>query len=411
MVGTVMLTGGGTAGHINPGLAVVGEIRRLRPSASFVWVGTRDRLEARLVPQAGIPLETISVAFLKGRGIVGKLLALLLLPRALWQSLRLLRRHRPDVVVGVGGFASGPVGLVAALLRRPTAILEQNARPGLTNRILGRFVKRVYVSFDETVAQSHFAKRKVRAFGNPIRTSLLDAASGEAGVDQAAADETGVAANGEAAGGEVAGGRAASADAASGDAAGPEERPARVLVIGGSQGARSLNLDLPRVLARVAERGVELEVRHSAGRGRVEEVEQAYSRADGALAASQVIVHDYIDDMAGAYRWADFVICRSGASTVAELTALGKAALYVPFPAAADNHQERNARAVVDQGGGLLALDRELADDAPVDALAELLADSPRLLEMGRAARQLGRPDAAQRIARDILELVEGGEA
>ena len=354
-----MVTGGGTGGHINPGLAVIAEIRTAAPASEFLWVGTRDRLEARLVPSAGIAIKFIQVAFLKGRGILGKLGALLRIPGACWQSWKLLRAFRPHVVVGVGGFASGPVTMVAALRRTPTAILEQNARPGLTNRILGKMVKRVFISFEE--AAEWFAKSKVRLLGNPVRPALLE------GVCVASADTT--------------------------DAV-------RVLVIGGSQGATSLNRDLPTAMAQVVERGVQILVRHSAGRGRSEDVEKAYGDMGG------VEVFEYIDDMATAYAWADFVICRAGASTVAELTAIGKPAMYVPFSAAADNHQEKNAMAVVVKDGGVLARDKELRDDPPVDLLEALLTDRGRLRKMGNAAKALGRPEAGKAIAEEILALV-----
>jgi len=355
-----MITGGGTAGHINPGLALIAEVRRQSPGAEFLWVGTRDRLEARLVPAADVAIEFIQVAFLKGRGLVGKLAALVRIPRAFWQSNSLLRGFRPDVVVGVGGFASGPVTLVAALRRTPTAILEQNARPGLTNRILGKFVRRIFISFEESV--NWFAEKKTRLLGNPVRPGLLNATH--------APDDN-------------------------------DEALVRILVIGGSQGATSLNRDLPKVLRELVDRGVALAVRHSAGKGRGEQVTEAY----GDMARVQV--HEYIDDMATAYAWSDFVICRSGASTVAELAVIGKAAMYVPFPLASDNHQEKNALAVVDKDGGILVSDSQLASDPPYEALQELLADRDRIEAMGRAAKALGKPEAAQEIAREVIELVK----
>lgn len=357
----VMVTGGGTAGHINPGLALIAEVRRQSPGAEFLWVGTRDRLEARLVPAADVAIEYIQVAFLKGRGLLGKLAAIVRIPRAFWQSNSLLRRFRPDVVVGVGGFASGPVTLIAALRRTPTAILEQNARPGLTNRILGKFVRRVFISFEESV--NWFAEKKTRLLGNPVRPGLLEPTA----APEAREDECQV----------------------------------RILVIGGSQGATSLNRDLPKVLRELVARGVTLAVQHSAGRGRGEEVTNAY----GDMPSVQV--HEYIDDMASAYSWADFVICRSGASTVAELAVIGKAAMYVPFPLASDNHQEKNALAVVDKDGGVLVSDSQLASDPPYDTLQELLADRDRIEAMGRAAKTLGKPEAAQEIARAVIDLVK----
>ena len=357
----VLVTGGGTAGHINPGLAVISQLRSMRPGSEFLWVGTEDRLEARLVPNAGVEIAFIRVAFIKGRGLVGKIKAALRLPGALWQSYRLLRRFKPDVVVGVGGFASGPVALMAGVMRTPTAILEQNARPGLTNRILGKVARRVFVSFEE--AGGWFSDKKVKLFGNPVRPTLLKAFG--KGRDRG------------------------------------DGETAHVLVIGGSQGATSLNRDLPGVLAAVAQRGVAIAVRHSAGRGRSEDVRTAYGEM------AEVTVHEYIDDMADAYAWADFVVCRAGASTVAELSAVGKPAMYVPFPAAADNHQEKNALAVVTKGGGVLVKDAELKDEPPIELLEALLTDVARLGKMGSAARSLARPNAAREIAQEILSLVK----
>lgn len=358
----VMFTGGGTGGHINPGLAVVSELRTLVPDLECVWVGTEDRLEARLVPAAGIPIEFIRVSFLKGRGIFGKILALIRIPRALWQSRRILRRHRPHAVVGVGGFASGPVTLWAAVRRIPTAILEQNVRPGLTNRILGRFVRRVFVTFEETAQR--FAEKKVRVVGNPVRPELLKP------VEDLQASEK------------------------------PSESVFRILVIGGSQGAVALNKHLPDFLNRAEATGVKLRVRHSAGKGRVEETRQAYQEAD------RVEIVEYIDDMRSAYAWADLVICRSGASTVAELAAVGKPALYVPFPAAADNHQEKNAIAMVERGAGIIMTDDELASRPTVDAFVKLVTDKKALEGMGQAATGAARPQAAAHIAREIIEMV-----
>ncbi|MBN1947591.1 MAG: undecaprenyldiphospho-muramoylpentapeptide beta-N-acetylglucosaminyltransferase [Bradymonadales bacterium] len=357
---TILVTGGGTGGHINPGLAVVAELERLLPQARFVWVGTRDRLEARLVPQAGIPIEFIDVAFLKGKGLAGKLSTLARLPIGLLQAVRITLRHDPKVVIGVGGYASGPVTLAAALRGIPTVILEQNARPGLTNRILGPLADRIYVSFEES--SRWFSPDRVRFFGNPVRSSLLKR---EALVSRGS-DPT-----------------------------------RHLLVIGGSQGAASLNLFLPEVLLEVERRGVKLAIRHSAGKGRVAEVQACYG------GVPFVEVNEYIDDMADAYTWADFIICRSGASTVAEITALGKPAMYIPFPEAADNHQEKNARAVVERQGGILALDHELKTAPPVERLVGLLTDDRSLAAMGQAAQRLGRPEAARRIAKDILDLLE----
>jgi UDP-N-acetylglucosamine--N-acetylmuramyl-(pentapeptide) pyrophosphoryl-undecaprenol N-acetylglucosamine transferase len=354
----VLVTGGGSGGHINPGLALVEEIRAVEARSRFLWVGTSDRLEAELVPRANIPIEFIDVAYIKGRNLLGKLSAILQLPLALLKSIRLIRRFRPHVVVGVGGFVSGPVGFVASLMGYPTALLEQNARPGLTNRLLGRFAKRVFVSFEES--RTWFSPRKVRLLGNPVRPNLLTGGS---------------------------------EDEARG-------RAVKVLIIGGSQGAALFNCELPDVLSEVREKGVELVVRHSSGKGRDEAVREAYAGADWAE------VLPYIHDMGACYRWADVVICRAGASTIAELAVVGKAAVFVPFPFASDNHQHCNAQAMVDAGAGILLTEEQFRKAPPVERLVEMLSDIKRLVEMGNSARSMGHPGAGKAIAEEIIGMV-----
>ena len=354
----VLVTGGGSGGHINPGLALVEEIRAVEARSCFLWIGTADRLEADLVPRANIPIEFIEVAYLKGKSLLGKLAAIFQLPMALFRSFQLIRRFQPHVVVGVGGFVSGPVGFVSALFGYPTVLLEQNARPGLTNRLLGRFVKRVFVSFEES--RNWFTPAKVRLLGNPVRPDLLGTGTGE-----------------EASGSTV-----------------------NVLVIGGSQGAALFNSDLPGVLSEVRGNGVDLMVRHSSGKGRDEAVRGAYRGADW------VEVIPYIHDMGACYRWADVVICRAGASTIAELAVVGKAAVFVPFPFASDNHQHCNAQAMVDAGAGILLTEEQFRDAPPVDRLVEMLSDIKNLETMGNAAKSMGYPGAGKAIAEEIIGMV-----
>ena len=351
-----MITGGGTGGHVFPGLALAAELRRQEPGVEIVWVGTKGRVEERAVPQAGYPIEFVDVAFLKGRGGLDKLRAVAKLPRAGLQALRVLRRHKPMAIVGVGGFASGPIGALGASLGTPLFVLEQNARAGATNRALARMARTVYATFDHSRAQ--FGSVPVKVLGNPVRPAVL-------GARRRAPGST-----------------------------------LTVLVIGGSQGARSLNEGAPGMFARLVEAGVTVRVVHAAGQGKDDAVRGGYQAA-----GVEAEVVPFIDDMAQAYSAADFVLTRAGATTLSELTAIGLPALYVPFAAAADDHQTVNAQTVVEAGGGVMVTDDEmLAGDRPARILAPLFKHPEVLDRMAVAARGLGRPNAGRDIAADILE-------
>ena len=357
----VLIAGGGTGGHVYPGLALAEALKRACADTLEVhWVGTADRLEARAVPRAGLPFHTIDVTYLKGRRGAQLAKAAARLPVAGGQTLALLARLRPSAVVGVGGFASGPVGAAAAMLRVPLFLLEQNAHAGTTNRMLSRGARVSYTSFDATSDQLH---GEIVVAGNPIRRALMEAS---------AARET------------------------------REGGARRLLIIGGSQGARSLNEHTARLCADLRAGGVEVEIRHAAGRGREDAAASAYQAA-----GVEASVEPYIDDMASAYAWSDLVVCRAGATTIAELTALGIPALYVPFPLAADDHQTANARAVVERGGGVMVSDDEYAQGSRASRILTPLLKHPEVLaRMGEAAKALGRPDAGDRIARDLLQRI-----
>lgn len=354
---TILITGGGTGGHVFPGLALADELVRQDPSVEIVWVGTRGRVEERAVPAAGYPIEFVDVAFLKGRGPMGKVKALAKLPGAGLQAATLIRRYRPSAIIGVGGFASGPIGALGGTMGIPVFVLEQNARPGATNRALAKVARAVYATFEN--GRDAFGTAPVKVLGNPVRASLLTGA--------------------------------------------PRRRPTgklSVLVMGGSQGARALNEGAPRLFKALAASGLELNVVHSAGRGRADEVKAAYEAA-GIVAD----VTPFIDDMAAAYAKADFVLTRAGATSLCELTALGIPALYVPFPQAADDHQTINAQTVVEAGGGVMVTDDELmSGERAVRLLGPLLRHPDVLEKMARAAKTVGRPNAAKDIAADILE-------
>jgi UDP-N-acetylglucosamine--N-acetylmuramyl-(pentapeptide) pyrophosphoryl-undecaprenol N-acetylglucosamine transferase len=350
MRGPVLIMAGGTGGHVFPALALARALKER--SYDVIWLGTRRGIEARLVPAAGIPVEWISIGGLRGKGLSTLLLAPFRLARALWESLAVMRRHRPLVVVGLGGFVSGPGGLAAWLSRRPLVIHEQNAVAGLTNRLLSRVATEVLEAFPAGFGP----QRRTREIGNPVRREFFAL--------QAPAQRFA--------------GRSGAL---------------RLLVVGGSQGATRLNAVVPQALAQVAP-SLAIEVRHQAGERWI-----AGARAAYAAANIEAEVVPFIDDIAAAYAWADLVVCRSGALTVSELAAAGVAAILVPFPAAVDDHQTRNAGFLVGQGAAVLIPEPELTPARLAAELARLGADRATLLQMATRARGLSRPRAAEDLA------------
>lgn len=353
----ILIAGGGTGGHLFPGIALAEELRARGHEVSFV--GTARGIEARAVPEAGWPLELIEVTGLKGRGPLASLKGLARLPLALLQSRAILRRQVPELVVGVGGYASGPMVLAAAMARVPTAILEQNSVPGVTNRILGRVVRLVCGAFPG--AARYFPPHKYRLLGNPVRIKV----------------------------------RAAMATVSSATAS------TGLLVVGGSQGAHAVNELVAGALEQLAARGLRLPVVHQTGSADKEAYAARY-----AAAGLDVDVRDFIVDMAAAYRGARLVVARAGASTLAELTTLGVPALLIPFPQAADDHQTANARDLVAAGAARLFVQAETSPDQLADAISALYDDQAALAQMGGAALSMARPEAHREIADALLELV-----
>ncbi len=354
----IMVMAGGTGGHVFPALAVA---ERLTASGwPVVWLGTRHGIEARLVPAAGFEVEWIEVRALRGTGAVGWIFAPFRVVYALVRSLVAMLERKPAAVLGMGGYVTGPGGVAAWLLRRPLLVHEQNAVAGLTNRALARLARRVLTGFPGTLRQGEW-------IGNPVRAAIAALASPR----ERMADRDG---------------------------------PLRVLVLGGSQGARAINEVIPAAVARLAPAARPL-VRHQCGERLLEETRTAW-RAAG-VAVEPVA---FIEDMAEAYAWADLVVCRAGALTCAELAAAGVASILVPFPAAVDDHQTRNARFLADAGAA------ELVPQSAFDAtcLAERFvryASRRTMLEhMGQAARSLARPGAADDLARACMDVAEGTE-
>ncbi len=356
----VLVMAGGTGGHVFPALAVAERLRAR--GVAVTWMGTRNGLEATLVPKAGIPMEWIEVSGLRGKGLGRKLRTPLMLGRAFRQAGAILRRLQPPVVLGMGGFASGPGGMMARLLGIPLVVHEQNAIAGMTNRWLARFASQVLEAFPNTFPPA----RRASAVGNPVRESIATLPP-------------------------------------------PEERWAdrngrlRLLVLGGSQGALALNQLVPRALALLSD-DARPEVWHQAG-GQLHEAAEAAYREAGMTAR----LTPFIEDMAEAYGWADLVLCRAGALTVAELAAAGVGAVLIPFPFAVDDHQTANARFLEQGGAALIRQQADLTAERLAATLRDLLGDRAHPLDMARAARRLARIDAAERVARACLDQARFG--
>jgi len=354
---------GGTGGHIFPGLAVADSLRQR--GVEVRWLGARGGMECERVPSWGIPLDVVDISALRGKGAARWLLAPWRLLRAVLQAARLLGTHRPACAISFGGYAAGPGGLAARLRGVPLLVHEQNRVPGMTNRVLARFAAKVLQAFPGTWESS---LRPVTC-GNPVRqdVTLLEA---------------------------------------------PERRlagrsgPVRLLVTGGSQGARTLNRLVPEAL-QLAPEGLQLEIRHQCGKSWLQETQKAYRAAgfEVAVAAPTVgpglvaEVTEFIDDMAGAYGWADVLVCRAGALTVSEVAAAGLAAVFVPFPHAVDDHQTRNAEFLVERGAALLLDDTGLDARRLAASLNPLLSDRPRQIEMAVRSRAASTPDSAGQVA------------
>ncbi|TCT23053.1 undecaprenyldiphospho-muramoylpentapeptide beta-N-acetylglucosaminyltransferase [Thiobaca trueperi] len=347
---------GGTGGHVFPALAVAETLRA--QGVQVFWIGTRQGMESRLVPEHGFEMEWIRIEGLRGKGLGQMLKAPFKLAGALWQARAILARRRPALVLGMGGFASGPGGLAARALGIPLIVHEQNFVPGMTNQWLARIATRVFEAFPGSFP----AARGAVATGNPVRQTIVDLpAPGERFAGHTGAP--------------------------------------RLLVLGGSLGAQALNEMLPSALAALPVES-RPEVRHQAGERTLETARAAYAAAG--VAAE---VTPFIGDMAEAYAWADLVVCRSGALTVSELAAAGVASVLVPYPFAVDDHQVGNARYLADAGAARLVIQRDLSVAGLTALLTDLLSDRARLLAMAEAARGRAQPDACARIAAACLEI------
>ena len=355
----VVIAGGGTGGHLYPGIAVAREVRRRVPDAVITFAGTARGIESRVVPREGFQLDLLRSAGLKGMSPIALARGLALLPMGGVDAWRIISRRRPDLVIGVGGYSSGPVVLAAALRRIPTMLLEQNAVPGLTNRTLARFVSAAAVTFESTVT---FFGRRGFVAGNPVRPEFL------------ATD------------GDGAGGR---------DSAAP-----RVLIFGGSQGAHAINMAMVAAAPRLAAHGGGMAITHQTGERDLAGVREGYRQA-----GLDARVEPFLYEMDREMKAADIVVCRAGATTIAECTAAGKPAVLIPLPTAADDHQRKNAEVLARAGAAELIEQNDLTGALLAERIIALAADPARRESMAAAARRFARPDAARVIVDRALEL------
>lgn len=353
---TYVIAGGGTGGHIYPGVAVAHSLKKSDPSCEVIFVGTAEGLETKIVPREGFKLETIEVGKLNhGGGLFGKIKVILRLPIGFWQSFQLLKKLEPTAVLGVGGYASGPLVLMASFMGLPTAIWEANAHPGLTNRLLSRMVRKVYLVFAE--ARSMLNARRIEVVGLPVREEIENPL--------------------------------------------PETKSEqfRILVFGGSQGARAIN----HAMAAAIEKGGAwlqgVQVIHQTGKWDFAEISQRYQGRESVVKA-----HEFLFDMNVQYANCDLVICRGGASTVAELAACGKVAIVVPLPTAADNHQQKNAETLVKNEAGSMLLQKDLSADSLVAEIQRLRTQPELRAMISKNIKKLFIPRAAQEMARDLAE-------
>jgi UDP-N-acetylglucosamine--N-acetylmuramyl-(pentapeptide) pyrophosphoryl-undecaprenol N-acetylglucosamine transferase len=356
----IIIAGGGTGGHLFPGIAVAQAFVAGNLENQVLFVNAGRPLEINVLTRLGWPFRTIPIEGIKGRGIWNQLKAVFKIPRAIWHSIGIIRFFSPHLVLGVGGYSAGPVVLAAWILGIPTALHEQNRSPGLTNRLLRRIVGRIYLTFKD---DSAFAAHKTRLTGNPVRDEFIMLGP-------------------------------------------PQKAPKKsddfnLLVMGGSQGAHAINQAMVKAAARLSAMP-KLQVVHQTGSEDAQWVAQAY-----AAAGLTAVVKPFFNDMAARYRQADLILCRAGATTIAEITVVGRAAIFVPFPSATDDHQTHNAQALVEAGAARMIPQSELSAEALAATIESLMRDRPQLNAMATRALSLGRPEAALVIVEDICELME----
>lgn len=359
----IMIAGGGTGGHLFPGVALARCFMERNPENRVLFVGTDREFECRTLEREGFDHLAIRAAGIKGLGIFGKLKAAFKIPGALFQSSSIINQFKPDIIIGVGGYSSGPVALAAWLKGIPVVVQEQNILPGITNKIMGRFASRIHVSFDESL--EFFNAEKVMMSGNPVRQTILDARQRR---DQRKADE--------------------------------QSRLFTLLVAGGSQGARSVNKAMVEALGFLTDKE-NLHVIHQTGETDFESVRDAYVR-EGISAE----VSAFYTDMDVRYERADLVICRAGATTLSEITVMGLPSILIPFPFAADNHQVKNALSLVDKEAAEMIEDKELTGEYLASRLTYFRENPDELWRMEKASMAYGKPEAAKTIVEDCYRVM-----
>lgn len=368
----LIIAGGGTGGHLFPGIAVAEEFLSRDPANEVLFVGTERGIEARAVPAAGYPLELISAAGIRGKRTFSQLKGAAMMVYGYAQSRKILKRFRPDMVLGVGGYASLPMVLAARGMKVPRFIHEQNAIPGQTNRLLARFVNKVFITLEESAR--YFPTASTQLTGNPLRRQILNSVASPI-KDQGSSEDS---------------------------ASLPSPRTAcsrfHLLVFGGSQGAHAINATMIDALPLLKEHPVRLSITHQTGEKECAEVTAAYRSA-----GVEAVITPFISDMAAEYAKADLIICRAGATTIAEVTACGKACLFIPYPYAADDHQRRNAEALLKKDACFMMLERELTGKTLAESITTLAEDTDLVHRTGELAFMLAKLDAARIIVDEMI--------
>ena len=361
----IVIAGGGTGGHLFPGIAVAQEFEARNPASRIIFVSTGNPLERSVLSKTGYTLQTITAAGIKGRGLWNQIKSVVKIPKGILAANRILKKFSPDLTVGLGSYSAGPVVFTAWLRRIPIVVHEQNILPGLANRILSRFANRIYISFENT--KSNMDSRKVQWTGNPVRRELLEYSDHHA---EEVSDDSG---NGF----------------------------FTILIIGGSQGAHRINTAVIEALEHLEDKE-HLHFVHQTGDADEQPVKEAYRRNN-----IQCTVQSFFDIMAELYSRADLLICRAGATTVAEITALGKAVIFIPFPYAADNHQVLNAATLAEDGAAEMIIEKDLNGKVLSEKINNYAAHPAELKNMSARAKQLGKPDAAKNIVDDCYRILD----
>ncbi len=349
----VLIAAGGTGGHIYPGIAVAKEILGRDADSEVLFVGTSRGLETKIIPENGFQLSLIHSSGLKNVGIAGKVKGMMILPTSFLESRKILKEFKPDVVVGAGGYVTGPMLLMASLMKFPTLVMDSNAMPGFTNRRLARYIDRAALTFEESIP---FFGKKGTVTGNPVRKEFFDI------VER------------------------------------PPVTPFHVLIFGGSQGARAINNAMIAGLPFLMQSGLVIEITHQTGEGGLDAVRTGYAEA-----GCEADIRPYIANMVEEFEKADIIVCRAGATTCAEVAAAGRASIMIPLPGAADDHQRKNAEAMQKHGAVSVILQSDLTGERLAAKLTELLHAPNKLAEMSTAARKMAKPDAAKATV-DIIE-------